>query len=612
MRTFVAPRAERALMTVGLVVAALVVALLQPVGGAAAATVPVPKPPSLPTAIEPFPAYQGAQLCAPFARSGPKDLKAVLTATYGTTSYGITRACTGSTATSEHMEGRALDWMVSGTTQKADAKAFLAWLFADDAAGNHYAMARRMGIMYVVWDNRMFRLYDTAQGWTEYDGCSKLTSSAYDTTCHRNHVHFSFTWDGAGARTSYWSGTAMTTPSCPSAASVAAAPALPTTGLEFVPLPPTRILDTAAGIGVAAPCRLTQDAWSGDDRRIDLQVSGVGGVPATGARAVLISLQTLRPNAPDKVYIQPTGSTASRLRASTTDIGLNGLGAVIIPLGSGGRVSLTLSTGATDVSVDVLGYYVVADGSGDLFHPLRPARVLNTVTDGVSLAPGESRTLSLAGVAGIPASGASAVSLAVTLYGGTTAGGVTVFDPDDAAPPATLLSVQGGATDRRTNVVVSRLSASGELVLRNTASGTRDVLVDVNGWWAPGSTPGGSLYKPLPTAEVIDTTEGKGVPARMAAGKTAGVTLAGKGGVPANGVTAVALQATMLSPTVRTAFIAWPAGHSRPTARSASPSKGIDHTALVVAPLVSGQVALQNVYGTAGLRAYAVGYWYLP
>ena len=571
----------------------------------------MPTPPSLPTAIEPFPAYQGAQLCAPVARSGPKALQSVLTKTYGTTSYGITRACSGSTATSEHMEGRALDWMVSGTTQKAEANAFLAWLFADDAAGNHYAMARRMGIMYVVWNNRMFRLYDTAQGWTEYDGCSKLTSSTYDTTCHRNHVHFSFTWDGAGARTSYWTGTAMATPSCPSAPAVAAAPALPTTGLEFVPLPPTRILDTAAGIGVAAPCRLSQDAWSGDDRRIDLQVSGVGGVPASGARAALISLQTLRPNAPDKVYIEPTGSTAPRLRASTSDLGVNGLGAVIVPLGSGGRVSLTLSTGATDVSVDVLGYYVTA-GTGDRFHPVDPTRLLNTVSAGTPLAPGESRTLHVGGVAGVPTSGASALSLTVTVYDGTTSGGVTVYDPDDTAPPATLLSVQGAATSRRTNVVVSRLSSSGDVVVRNTASGTRHVLVDVNGWWAPASTAGGSLYMPLPTAEVIDTTEKKGVAGPMVAGVTSVVPLAGKGGVPATGVTAVALQATVLSPTVRTALAVWRAGQPKPTVRAASPTKGVDHTVLVVAPLASGQVALQNVYGTAGLRAYAVGYWYLP
>ena len=43
-----------------------------------------------------------------------------------------------------------------------------------------------------------------------------------------------------------------------------------------------------------------------------------------------------------------------------------------------------------------------------------------------------------------------------------------------------VFSGQGAATSRRTNVVVSRLSSSGDVVVRNTASGTR-----------PGSRPAG-------------------------------------------------------------------------------------------------------------------------
>ena len=186
-------------MVVCLLVAALVGSLLQPVGAAAAAA-RVPATRSLPAAIEPFPAWQGVQLCDPTARSGPTKLKALLAATYGSTSFGITRSCSGSTGASEHNEGRALDWMISGSTQKANASAFLSWLFATDAVGNRYAMARRMGVMYVIWNNRMFRLYDTGRGWTEYGGCFSKPGSAYDNTCHRNHVHLSFTWDGAAAR----------------------------------------------------------------------------------------------------------------------------------------------------------------------------------------------------------------------------------------------------------------------------------------------------------------------------------------------------------------------------------------------------------------------------
>ena len=180
---------------------------------AAAAKSPVPAVIALPADIEPLPTYQAPVACDPVAKAGPKDLKALLTKTYGKTSFGITRACSG-TPTSEHQEGRAVDWMFGGPVSKADANAFLAWLLGTDKQKYTVAMARRMGIMYIVWQDRIFRVYHPDIGWQPYLDCAKRQGKADDTYCHRNHVHFSFTWDGAMARTSYWSGTAVTVPDC--------------------------------------------------------------------------------------------------------------------------------------------------------------------------------------------------------------------------------------------------------------------------------------------------------------------------------------------------------------------------------------------------------------
>ncbi len=603
-----APRAERALVSVCLLVAALVVALLQPVGAASAAS-PVPVPPTLPVAIEPLAGYQGAQLCDPVARTGVNKLKSLLAATYSSTSFGITRACSGTTATSEHMEGRALDWMISGATQKANAQAFLAWLLKSDAAGNPQAMARRMGIMYIVWDDRMFRLYDTGRGWSEYQGCSATQAASYDTTCHRNHVHFSLSWDGAAGKTSYWSGSAVTAPNCPEVGGVAVPAALAKTGLELMPLPPFRLLDTAGTIGVSTRCRLAQD--SDPDQRIDVQVSGRGGVPPS-ATAVVLSVQVRGPNAPLKLYVEPTGSTAPRLRVSTTAMNVNGLGSMTVPLGSGGRVSLTLPTGASDVSVDVLGYYASPDAVTSLFHPGAPVRVLDTWAAATVLAPGETRTLDLSGRAGLPSAGATAVTLSATVSNGSASGGVTLFGGADTAPSSTLLSVYAPAGRVRTNLVLARVAPNGTITVRNDTTGTRHLRLDVLGWWAPASVAGGSRYVPLAPSEVIDTTENKGVTGAMTAGRVATPALAGVGGVPTAGVTAVALQATALAPTADTGLLVWRAGEANPATRSASPRLGVDHTAFLVAPLASGKTSFSNTVGTVGLRAYAVGYWYLP
>ena len=51
---------------------------------------------------------------------------------------------------------------------------------------NHYARARRLGMMYIIWNRRMFRMYDTARGWAPYSGPSP----------HTDHVHFSLTRRG--------------------------------------------------------------------------------------------------------------------------------------------------------------------------------------------------------------------------------------------------------------------------------------------------------------------------------------------------------------------------------------------------------------------------------
>ncbi len=611
VRTSTAPRVERALVAACLLVAALAVSVLQPVGPASAAAV-VPTAPTLPAAIEPLPAWQGVQLCDPVSRKGPLRLKALLAKTYGSTSFGITRACSGSTGTSEHHEGRALDWMISGKAQRANAAALLSWLSAKDTAGNTYAMARRMGLMYVIWDNKMFRFYDPARGWTEYSSCLTTLSSSYDTTCHRDHVHFSFTWDGAAGKTSFWSGTAVTAPSCPTTVTPAAAPAVPKAGLEFVALPPARVLDTLAGVGVTARCRLSQDSWSGENRRIDLQVAGQGGVPATGAVAATLSIQLRGPNAPTKLYVEPAGSPSPRLRASTTAMNVNGLGAVTVPLGSGGRVSLTLSTGSTDVTVDVLGYYTEPGSTTSTFHASDPARVLDTVASQAVLAPGESRTLDLDGKAGLPADGATAVAFAATASAASASGGVTVYGGADEAPPTTLLSVYAPAGRQRTNLVIAKVAPNGTVVLRNDSTGTRHLRLDVLGWWGASDLPGGSRYVPLAPKEVIDTTQNQGVTGPLSPKRAVTATLAGVAGVPATGVTAVALQATAIRPTADTVLLTWRSGASKPATRSASPRLGSDHTVFLIAPLAAGGASFINAAGNVDLRAYVVGYWYLP
>jgi peptidoglycan hydrolase-like protein with peptidoglycan-binding domain len=176
---------------------------------AAAATAKAPATPiDLPTSIEPLTGYVPATSCNPVAKPGAAKLGKLLTSSYPGTSYGIDRTCgVDPLPTTEHYEGRAVDWMVSVRKPKeaAQANAVIKWLLATDSAGNKYANARRLGVMYIIWNNKIWGAYSADRGWRAYSSCSTQPSVGWDSSCHRNHVHISLSWEGAMGRTSFWS-----------------------------------------------------------------------------------------------------------------------------------------------------------------------------------------------------------------------------------------------------------------------------------------------------------------------------------------------------------------------------------------------------------------------
>jgi peptidoglycan hydrolase-like protein with peptidoglycan-binding domain len=200
---------------------ALVIAVALPaVDAAAPRTAPTPQPPQppavsvltprmpsgLPRGIEALSPYVKQVSCDPAIKPGALALGDLLRATYPGTSYSVRRDCGSDGMASEHYEGRAVDWFVSvrDPSQAARATALLNWLFAPDAAGNPYANARRLGVMYVIWDNRIWGSYSAGLGWRAYSTCSSRTERTYDTSCHRDHIHLSLSWAGAMRRTSFW------------------------------------------------------------------------------------------------------------------------------------------------------------------------------------------------------------------------------------------------------------------------------------------------------------------------------------------------------------------------------------------------------------------------
>jgi hypothetical protein len=171
------------------------------------AAIAAPARPDLGPLIEDFGGYDGQSRCDPTEKPGVQAFRNLVVAAYPNTGYGsIVRDCAIG-GQSEHKEGRAWDWTVSAaiSSQKAAADKLIAWLAAEDRYGNDAAMARRLGIMYLIWNRR---IWFPGSGWRTYcrdkNGACREPGSGDVRHPHTDHVHFSFTWAGAKKQTTYW------------------------------------------------------------------------------------------------------------------------------------------------------------------------------------------------------------------------------------------------------------------------------------------------------------------------------------------------------------------------------------------------------------------------
>lgn len=193
-----------------------------------------PPPPPVPTTVLPadadvVPTYQSQRSCDPAAKPGVEAYVRMVLQTYRVgRNGGIVRGC-GIGATSEHKEGRAFDYMLSVNVpqEKAVGDALTGWLTGPDAAGVVGGNARRIGVMYVIWNRRIWSSYATGTGWRAYSGPNP----------HTDHVHTSFSWNGAMARTSWWSGSTATVDDRGPCGVYAGQPAPVYTGPQLSPCP---------------------------------------------------------------------------------------------------------------------------------------------------------------------------------------------------------------------------------------------------------------------------------------------------------------------------------------------------------------------------------------
>lgn len=569
---------------------------------------------ALPPAYDVQADYEGQSQCDPTAKPGAQRLSDLIKATYGANqTVWIPRACSVG-GQSEHKEGRALDWMTSihDPQGRANAEQFLRWLLGPDQFGQEYGNAKRLGIMYVGWNDRLWRAYDLKRGWTEMKGCFSRTSRGNDTVCHRDHIHISLSWDGATGTNSFWDGSAQDAGFCPRATSGGRTNEEPAG--DMVAIDPVRVLETWTGNGVPQRCRLQQDRWSGDSHRLFVNVLGKGGVPATGVSGVKVRVTAVNSNAPSIIRVWSPGQTSSQ---PVVRVGINGTqdGTAIVPVSTDGTIALATTAGATDLAVDVLGWFRsgasgAANGGADTggngggngggsapaptlepepeFIPLGSVVSYESANEGGPLKPGEERTVALAG---LPDNASSAL-IFLTARDATGKGQLRIGRVDKSA------SASMDFRKKMKKSVMLVPVSGGRVTLSAAPSSPVNVRVEVLGYAVGAGAPRTKVLTP----RVMFTT-------KLGAGEVKTFQAAKRLGLPGKKkLRAVLLRVvTTKSPANGTVWV-YRTGGTPPGTRSAPVVANTPYAAIIAAPIgADGKVAVSSDV-PAKAQATLVGY----
>jgi hypothetical protein len=355
---------------------------------------------------------------------------------------------------------------------------------------------------------------------------------------------------------------------------------------SFVPVTPTRFVDTRQGLG---------GSYLHVGETLVMPVAGRSPVPPSGAVAVAINVTVTNPSSVGFLTVWPSGKdrpVASNLNYVAQETVAN---LVIVGVGSNGAVNI-YSQQATDVVVDVVGWFYAG------FNPVTPARLMDTRhgLGGMVLGPHERRDLLVQHQGGLPDSVIGAVALNVTVTEPTQAGFLTVWPSGVAQPLASNLNFVAGKTTP--NAVVVGVGSGGWISLYNS-NGNSHVIVDVAGWFAPG-------FGAVTPVRVVDTRDGLGG-LKLAPGEVRSLKVIGRGDVPdSTGVAAVSLNVTATDPTAAGFLTVWPAGLPRPLASNLNFAAGQTvANAVPVGVDENGQISIYNSSGDTDVIVDVTG-WY--
>jgi hypothetical protein len=270
----------------------------------------------------------------------------------------------------------------------------------------------------------------------------------------------------------------------------------------FVPVAGKRFVDTRSGLG--AP-----QATIAPGKSIDVQVTGTNDVPA-GASGAVVNLIAINSTSSDgNLTPYATGSTKPLNSLHYTPSATTSIQAQVA-LSADGKMTIANSSSTVNLVIDMQGYFTAAGSTGASFTPATGRAYDSRTAGNTALAKNETRSIPIAGTAGVPAvgSGITAVVLTLIVSHGGSDGRAAVWADGAAKPDTTAINFQ--ADEIRTNTVTVPLGANGKISLNNVADAT-NYVIDVQGWYinpaaptitCPASYTAGTWVNSLPAVAV--------------------------------------------------------------------------------------------------------------
>ncbi len=352
--------------------------------------------------------------------------------------------------------------------------------------------------------------------------------------------------------------------------------------LQFVPVSPCRLVDTRNPNGEfggpALQANSTRSFTIPDNQNCNIPFAAAAySLNVTVVPHGPLGYLTIWPKGGYQPYVSSLNSVDGRIKAN----------AAIVPAGSN-AVSVYV-TQTTDAVLDIDGYFAPASGSTLAFYPLTPCRVLDTRKangdlGGPSLTGGQERDFPvLESNCQIPNT-AQAYSLNFTVVpvGGQPLGYLTVWAQGVLRPVVSTL-----------NNLTATIVANAAIVPAGTGGGiatyadqNTQLVVDINGYFAPPAQGGLSLYPAVP-CRVIDTRNGNGA---FSGTLSPPVDVTNSVCAPPSTAQAHVFNATVV-PTGALGYLSlWPDGEGQPLVSTLNAVDGVITSNLAIVPSTNGKV----------------------